>query len=212
MRVVLFVVVMLSMATTSEASKSCMSKIEARRHFGQVHLYWHGADHCWDATSSGPSSQTVHKVARKIDQPRMDQPTEQDVNWQVSKPEDSERRDATPQASKPQASKPQASKWRVSGWQDSMSRMIPDDEPVQTSVQGSWTDRWVDIEPTQLPLAARWVDIAPVTPAISRSTPDPELRVMMFVLVFIVIALTLTIIQVRFRALRGPDEGDHIVA
>jgi hypothetical protein len=92
-----------------------------------------------------------------------------------------------------------------------MSKMISDDEPTN-SPQRSWTDRWVDIEPAQVPLAERWVDIAPVVPPISRSSPDPELRVIMFVLVFIVLTLTLTIIQVRFRVLRGANEGDHAAA
>ena len=27
-----------------------MSKSEARQHYGAVHIYWHGPDHCWDAT------------------------------------------------------------------------------------------------------------------------------------------------------------------
>ena len=27
-----------------------MSKSEARQHYGSVHIYWHGSDHCWDAT------------------------------------------------------------------------------------------------------------------------------------------------------------------
>jgi hypothetical protein len=42
--------VMLMAATPSAASPSCMSRTEARRHFGSSHLYWHGGDHCWDAT------------------------------------------------------------------------------------------------------------------------------------------------------------------
>src|ERR1700687_2201035 len=42
--------VMLVVATPSEASQSCMSKTEARQHFGSVHISWHGRDHCWDAT------------------------------------------------------------------------------------------------------------------------------------------------------------------
>jgi hypothetical protein len=33
----------------SQGSTSCMSQSEARQHFGSVHLYWHGPDHCWDA-------------------------------------------------------------------------------------------------------------------------------------------------------------------
>ncbi len=27
-----------------------MSQSEARQHYGSVHLYWHGPNHCWDAT------------------------------------------------------------------------------------------------------------------------------------------------------------------
>ena len=51
MRVAVFVVfVSVVLATPSEASKSCMSKTEARQHFGSAHLQWHGPEHCWDAT------------------------------------------------------------------------------------------------------------------------------------------------------------------
>src|ERR1700716_338081 len=50
LRVGVIVVSMLMVATPSEASQSCMSKTEARQHFGSVHIYWHGQDHCWDAT------------------------------------------------------------------------------------------------------------------------------------------------------------------
>jgi hypothetical protein len=32
------------------AAGSCMTKSEARRVYATAHLYWHGADHCWDAT------------------------------------------------------------------------------------------------------------------------------------------------------------------
>jgi hypothetical protein len=47
LRVAVIVVSMLMVATPSEASQSCMSKTEARQHFGSVHIYWHGQDHCW---------------------------------------------------------------------------------------------------------------------------------------------------------------------
>ncbi len=36
-----------------------MSQSEARQHYGSVHLYWHGPDHCWDATPSR------HRLVRK---------------------------------------------------------------------------------------------------------------------------------------------------
>lgn len=50
MRVAVIVVLMLVVATPSQASNSCMSKTEARAVFRTAHLYWHGPDHCWDAT------------------------------------------------------------------------------------------------------------------------------------------------------------------
>jgi hypothetical protein len=70
MRVAVIVVTMLVVATPSEASRSCMSKTEARQHFGSVHIYWHGPDHCWDATPTRRHHQIHNVVLRKIDQPK----------------------------------------------------------------------------------------------------------------------------------------------
>ena len=50
MRVAVIVVFVSLLTTRSEASTSCMSKTEARQQFGTVYLYWHGPEHCWDAT------------------------------------------------------------------------------------------------------------------------------------------------------------------
>jgi hypothetical protein len=50
MRVAVMVVFVSLLTTRSEASTSCMSKTEARQHFGTVYLYWHGPEHCWDTT------------------------------------------------------------------------------------------------------------------------------------------------------------------
>ena len=69
MRVAVFVVLMSVLPTPSEASKSCMTKTEARQYFGSVHIYWHGQGHCWDATSTRRHHQ-IHKVQQKIDQPK----------------------------------------------------------------------------------------------------------------------------------------------
>jgi hypothetical protein len=63
------IVVLLAAATPSEASKSCMTKTEARQHFGSVHIYWHGQDHCWDASPIRRHYQ-IHKVQQKIDEPK----------------------------------------------------------------------------------------------------------------------------------------------
>ena len=72
MRVAVFVVFVAFvpvLATPSEASSSCMTKTEARQHFGSVHLYWHGARHCWDASSIS-GHHRVHQVQRKISPPK----------------------------------------------------------------------------------------------------------------------------------------------
>ena len=106
MRVAMIVVSMLVVITPSEASKSCMSKTEARQHFGSVHIYWHGADHCWDATLASRYPH-INKVQQKI---------------QIH-----EVREKTAQAD----------------WHDSLLKMLPDQDPVQTP----WLDRWADIEP-----------------------------------------------------------------
>jgi hypothetical protein len=79
--VVVIVVSMLAMlvvTTPSDASQSCMSKAEARQHFGSAHIYWHGRDHCWDATPTRPhhripgvqQKRPADEVRRKIDQPK----------------------------------------------------------------------------------------------------------------------------------------------
>jgi hypothetical protein len=70
MRVAVIVVTMLVVTTPSEASHSCMSQTEARQHFGSVHIYWHGPDHCWDATPTRRHHQIHNVVQRKIDQPK----------------------------------------------------------------------------------------------------------------------------------------------
>jgi hypothetical protein len=64
MRIGVIVVSMLVLTTSSQASKSCMTKTEARQHFGSVHIYWHGKDHCWDATSTRQHHR-IHAVRQK---------------------------------------------------------------------------------------------------------------------------------------------------
>jgi hypothetical protein len=67
MRVAVFCALILMVATSSEASESCMSVTEARQHFRLVHIYWHGPDHCWDA-SPGRRQRRSHTVTSKPDQ------------------------------------------------------------------------------------------------------------------------------------------------
>jgi hypothetical protein len=46
--VALVVIVVAPMHAASAAP--CMTESEARRAYSTAHLYWHGADHCWDAS------------------------------------------------------------------------------------------------------------------------------------------------------------------
>jgi hypothetical protein len=51
-RVIAFVaIVIVPMQAASAAT--CMTKSEARRVYSTSHIYWHGANHCWDATPGG---------------------------------------------------------------------------------------------------------------------------------------------------------------
>jgi hypothetical protein len=70
--------IMLVVATSSDASSSCMSKTEAGQHFGSMHIYSHGQNRCWDATPTrrltqnhkGQRNHRIHEVQRHIDRPK----------------------------------------------------------------------------------------------------------------------------------------------
>jgi hypothetical protein len=149
MRVAVIVVSMLVAATPSEASKSCMSKTEARQHFGTVYIYWHGKNHCWDATPPRRYQQ-ISKVQRQV-QKQVDQPK----------------------------------------WHDSMSKMSPNEEPVQTP----WVNRWVSIESPQLPIVERGADVTPPEPLPIRK-PEPMVTPRGVVMVIIIILLTLAVVMI----------------
>jgi|ERR1700730_1141977 len=173
MRVAVLVVLLVA-ATPSEASVSCMSQAEARQRFPTLHLYWHGKDHCWDATPTRshqrdatwtPRYGQVHGVQKKNDEPK---------------------------------------------WHEAMSEMLPDGKTVQRS----WVDRWVDIEPPP-PIVSRWVEIAQVTPPpIIEPNPEPKVmpRGVLLVLVFVVMVLTLVILEVLLRIARGANNEDRAAA
>ena len=63
MRVAVIVVFASMLTTPSEASKSCMSKTEARQQFDS-YIYWHGPEHCWDATPT-----RLHGVRHRVRHP-----------------------------------------------------------------------------------------------------------------------------------------------
>jgi len=68
MRVAVIVAFVSVLTTPSEASTSCMSKTEARQHFGTMYLYWHGPEHCWDTTPARPRG-VRHRVRHPEPEP-----------------------------------------------------------------------------------------------------------------------------------------------
>jgi hypothetical protein len=183
------IVVTVMVATTPlEASQSCMSKTEARQHYNSSYIYWHGPDHCWDATP--PRQNQIHgvrrktptdEVRRKPDRPKTEQSNLENFNLKNSdlKNSDLEKSD-NDQFSLDQFS-----------WRNSMSAMLPDaaaslraaletrqetrqeirrETRQETQQDGNGDraaslpalDRGTSIEAS--PLTSRWVDIAQVVP------------------------------------------------
>ena len=176
MRVAVIVAAVLVVTTPSGASKSCMTKAEARQHFGSVHIYWHGPNHCWDATPTRRHG--THKVQRKTPtrevKRKLDQP-----KWRDSMSEMLADNDPVPSI----------------GTSADARRYGNDGAVADTP----WIDRWMDIESS--PLAARWVDIAQVgRPPIIERKAERSAKPPGMVLVFIVfVVLTLGTIEVVSR-------------
>ena len=72
----------------------------------------------------------------------------------------------------------------------------PNVPPGDEAAPAQWTDRWVDIEPSQYPDLARWIEMAaPIT----EPRPEPPLTPRSAVLAAIAVVLTLGTIEVLFR-------------
>jgi hypothetical protein len=160
MRVAVIAVSMLVVATSSEASKSCMSKTEARQHFGSVHIYWHGQDHCWDATP-GRHHQTQkiqrensRQVQQKIDQSK----------WHNAM---SEMLAVDEPAPKP-------------GVQTSWDARYHGNDDTTAGAQ--WVDRWVDIAQVAPPpiIESKPEPMVAPPPIIAESMVQPRYVVLVF--------------------------------
>ena len=67
------------------------------------------------------------------------------------------------------------------------------------TVPAQWTDRWVDIEPSQYPALARWIEMVQLAAPITEPRPEPPLTPRSAVLAAIAVVLTLGTIEVLFR-------------
>lgn len=192
MRVAVFVVLVLVVSTPSQASQSCMTKTEARQHFASTHIYWHGPDHCWDATpvrrhQQARKAQLIRKVQRKIDQPDWYESMSQMLPEQQQAQQQQQQAQASPE---PQtAPEPQ--------------KLLDPQRLLEAGLaKAPWADRWVDIASAQRPA----VDIAEVAspPAVVERMPEPMLTARAVVMAFIAIALTIAIVELVFGGIRWP--------
>jgi hypothetical protein len=183
MRVAVTVVFALMVATPSEASKSCMSKTEARQHFGSVHIYWHGPAHCWDATST-----RRHHQIHQIHQTHQVRQKKNDPNWHDAMSE------MLPDGGSASASTRLArAPTQLAGARTQLAAAPTQLAPAPTP----WVNRWVDLE--QSPIISRWVDIVQVAPPLVIRAAEPLVtpRGVVMVIMFVVGSLAIVILLQR---------------
>ena len=183
MRIAVFVVAIAMASTSSQASSSCMTQAEARRHFGTAHLYWHGAGHCWDATSG---RRRLAQRARTREQRQVE-------------------RDAPPEKNPSRST-------QAPGWREAMSEMLPEDgsraQPLAQAPAGSepgeapsphanWRDRWVDVVQRAPPIVDK-SEPAELSAAAGRNG-EPMATSTRAMLAFLAVLLTLAVIEILFR-------------
>ena len=184
MRIAFVVASMLVVATPSEASKSCMSQTEARQRFASEHIYWHGPDHCWDATPPRHRQIESREAPRKTPVQAAQQNNDR-LKWRDSMsemlPDDELAQSSTPP-------KPLDVEYRES----------------DTGAAGKpWADRWVDVGPIQPRVVVhqvRSVLAAPETVA----APSPLLvmparNVVVFLLIGVIAIMSLWTIRSLYR-------------
>jgi hypothetical protein len=181
---VIFVFVLLA-APPAHASKSCMTMAEARAQFATSHLYWHGPNHCWDATAP------LHRVVRSV-KPREQQPQDDNTAPDVAAQDDG----AVPAKREPK-------------WRNAMSEMLPLDAPgiavpslpAIAATGMNWLDRWVDVAQVAPPSFLRrspQLAAAEVSPTTGQKA-DPMVTPVRLILVFLSIVVILAVIELLFR-------------
>jgi hypothetical protein len=177
MRVAVIVVTMLAVTTPSEASQSCMSKTEARQHFGLVHIYWHGPDHCWDASASRHGLIQARQKPLVQEGQRTSEPKWHD-SMSAMLPDDEAVQSLRTPAS-----------------------LDVERQNGDAVIGTSWADRWVDIGPSQSPLVARRVRVVQISPppVVERKSVQMVFPHDILLLAFIVFVLTLGTVGVVYR-------------
>jgi len=176
MRVAFFVVSMFVVAAPSQASETCRSLAEARQHFGSVHLYWHGPNHCWD-TAPG----------RQFQVQRIRQRTSRIVQQEVPK-----WREAMSELLPVQASV------EARGTETPRSDGETNDPAVGRS---NWRDRWVDfaqIAPQSRTENQRDLAVASPTTRSSAASPVLVTVILCFGLVLLLVTAEVVLRNSRY--------------
>ena len=187
MRVAVIVVGLVVVSTPSQASRSCMTRAEARQQFPTSHLYWYGSGHCWYAMT--PSRHVVHRVRVVFN----------GIAWadhsHVLKPgnrsQDRElvQREAQRDPAEPNNPEPK--------WREAMSEMLTVNEAPSPSM--NWENRWVEIAQAPPTLAG---DKAAQEDASANAGHriEPMFTPMRVLLAFLDLVLTLALIGTLFRS------------
>jgi hypothetical protein len=169
MRVTLIVASMLALTASAQASSSCMSKSEARQHFGSLHIYWHGPDRCWDATPGR------HRLVRK---------NQSNVDRQV-------------QRERPRSDWRQARSEMLP--EDAPVQVPVAQLAAGAAAFGaSWLDRWIDIVPVVPQLRAE-SGPAVASPALASEPESGGMPHIIVVLAFFAFLLIFATIEILFR-------------
>jgi hypothetical protein len=201
MRVAIFLAASaLALASSpSIASPSCMTQAEARAKFPTQHLWWHGANRCWDATPGR------RQLAKRIE-----------ARKQADAEPEVKATRAAPEEKKPEEKKPVVSNDRR--WRDAMSRMRPEDfagsvgpARAEASADPSGTpavprvnffERWVDIAQSVPPMAGK---AAPADLAADARAAEPLVTPTRVMLGLLVLILTLGFFELLRRPNRRTD-------
>jgi hypothetical protein len=184
---VVFVAVMV-IAAPAQASAACMSIGEARQHFGSVHLYWHGSDHCWDASPGRRrEAATTQRHARAHERSEPRRPKWREARSELVTDNGAMR---APQDTADQAV------------------ATPDAPPVKVlpvklvSILADWTERWVDVEQVNPDRLIKAQSIS-LTPAASDKKTDFTLVVHGLALFTFGFGLVVTFVAVVLRTGTG---------
>ena len=146
-----------------------MSKSEARQHFGSLHIYWHGPNHCWDATPG--RNRQVRK--NQSDAERQVERARPHSDWRQARSE----------------MLPDDGPVQLPGAQIAASA---------ATFGASWLDRWIDIVPVVPQLRAESGPVV-TSPTLASEPESGGMPHIIVILAFFAFLLIFATIEILFR-------------